>query len=817
MADNRTSSLRNGSYTMPPQKLPMSKKGKKWREQCVNAVANRGAFGYDGSGRAPREQKQINYNLVNSIFDEKDYSYILSPYNIPTDKIKVNSPSKLRNYNIITNKVNRIKGEEMARNFDFEIFAINGDAVTKKQEDIKETLISYLKEYIFNLEEPKIDPETGKPVEMEPPEAIKNQMAGNYKTLIEETANHLMNYLYHHLNLKFKFNKGFEHGLISGEEIYRVGIVNGEPSLRAVNPLFCDFDRDPDLEWVEDCSWFREDRYMTPAQIIDEYGEYLSDKEIHDIEEMMVSESFTHLPSNGHDYIIPGMAYDEPHRKGGHNFHVDGTTSEFLLVSVCTWKSFKKIGFLSYVDQETGEVEEDVVDDDFELSEEMEEQGAQIDWKWITEVWEGTKIGDIYVNVNPLPNQMRNNESMTDSKLPYVGSLYNVTNSQSTSFVDFLRPFQYLYNIMWFRLEEEIAKAKGKKFVMDLAQIPKSEGIDMDTWIEYFDNMGIGFINSAEEGLQNSGLGPSAASSFNQFQAVDMSLSQSVGQYIAIIQKIELVVDNISGISKQAEGQIQATETAKGVTESIKNSSYVVEPYFYKHTEIKKRTLEQLIEVSKLSYINGKKVQYMTHDAGVQFLDVDGGQMSLSDFGVFVADSLLESVNREKLEQLAFAAMQNGMMKFSEVARMFTSTSLNKSIRDIQVAEDKMEQQQARQQQAEQQMQKQQMAAEQQEKQAELENENMNKALDRETDIQVATINAMGDIDENENIEKQTKNINDQQKLALQEMKDSTDAALKNKELELKEKEIEAKKEIETKKAETDLKVAKENKNKYDV
>ena len=38
-------------------------------------------------------------------------------------------------------------------------------------------------------------------------------------------------------NIRMKFNKGWKHGLISGKEIFWVGIVNGDPILKVINPF----------------------------------------------------------------------------------------------------------------------------------------------------------------------------------------------------------------------------------------------------------------------------------------------------------------------------------------------------------------------------------------------------------------------------------------------------------------------------------------------------------------------------------------------------------------------------------------------------
>lgn len=55
------------------------------------------------------------------------------------------------------------------------------------------------------------------------------------------------------------------------------------------------------------------------------------------------------------------------------------------------------------------------------------------------------------------------------------------------------------YKLAFKRLEEELNKARGKAFVVDISQLPKTEGFDIEKFLYYFDNTGIAFINTKEE------------------------------------------------------------------------------------------------------------------------------------------------------------------------------------------------------------------------------------------------------------------------------------------------------------------------------
>ena len=245
----------------------------------------------------------------------------------------------------------------------------------------------------------------------------------------------------------------------------------------------------------------------------------------------------------------------------------------------------KKIGFLQVFDPNTEEWNEEIVDEDFEVPEEstkdkqkfynwtdeMTEFPMRIKWDWVNEYWEGTKIGeDIYVGIRAKPNQRRSMENPALCKSGYVGYLYNARNAQSVSMIDRMKPYQYMYNILMYRTELAFAKSKGKLALMDIAQIPRSEGWDVDTWLYYLESMGIMFINSKEEGDQGQ------PSNFNQFQAIDLSMGNYINQHVQMLQQIKSEVEELCGVSRQRMGQIQTSE----LVGNYRTSCYTVKSYY---------------------------------------------------------------------------------------------------------------------------------------------------------------------------------------------------------------------------------------------
>lgn len=793
--------------SLPPQKLSSNKKDKTWRENCVKAVANMGNSGYS-NGRTSWGRKQINYDLVNSIFNEDDFKYVMDPYGQGSAKIG-NQPAKMRDINLIVNKINLLKGEEMNRPFNFNVMAVNGEAVSvkekRKTEMLKMVATQMIAKELKESLEPTIDPQTGEEIP-KTFEEVDKFMSYSFTDIREKWGNSILQYLKHKEQVELKFNEGWEHGLIAAEEIYYIGIVNGEPKLRVCNPLNCEFDRNPDNPWIEDGDWFKEDRWMTSGQILDEFGEFLSEEQISMLDK-------GNLRNSMRNQMFPGFAYSQSDIFGHetHGSRTNQSNSHYLVTHV-VWKSMKKIGFVTYQD-EFGDSQTGMVDETFKLSPEMAAMGYTIEWRWLPEIWHGTKIGDnIIVAVEPMPNQSRSMDNPSEVKLPYIGRVYNATNSIQTSLVDLIKPHQYLYNVVWFRLEAELAKAKGKKFVMDIAQIPKSEGIDLDKWMYFFDNVGIAFINSFEEGKDKF---QGQVSQFNQFQAIDVSLSQSVGQYITILSKIESLIDKIIGITPQREGAVHQSETAQGVERAVTQSSHITEPWFYIHNEIKKRALTSLLETAKFAYPESKKIHYILNDVERIQMEIDMEKFSDSDYGVFVTNSTQDYMILQKLQSLVQQGIASGAATFSDAITMFKSNSVAELSNLIKQSEQERQALEQQQQQIQAKMQQDMIQAQAMEKEKERAFNAEQNQLDRENELRVAALKVTGfDTDTSDNgrldaIEEAKLQI-DQLKESNQSMRErdklNHDSLEKDKDRQLKREEIASKEKIEKLKAKTALK-----------
>jgi len=713
---------RYNKEVLPVQKIPLSKKTEEWRQHSVNAII--GKQGTGTIGRYTRkEQMAISYELYNGNFDKKDLKYITDPYDVGDS-----FPASPQEFNIIRPKVDLLVGEQSKRPENFLVIQTNDEAISQAQDKKKEMLVNYMMDSLGYGQEQQQDQQTP------PPPQIEEYMRKNYKTIAETQAKQTISYLREKLNLRNEFLRGWKDGLISGEEIYYVGINNGEPVLRRMNPLDCDYDGNPNLEAIEDGEWFVHHTLMAPSEIYDTYYDKLEEK---DLDELLakVHNSASGKQQNANDTYKP-IIYKEnitESFKPGTRTMSDGKLDIYHVV----WRSYQRIGFITITD-ENGEEREIAVDEHYKP-----DKGEKIDWQWVGQVWEGYRVGnDMYFGVEPVDYIDTPLDSPERQPLPYIGVIYSNTNSRNKSLVHIMKPLQYMYIVVWYRLELTIARDKGKVLNMDVTQIPKSMGVDFAKWAHYLSALGINLINPYEEGWDVPGREGGKPATFNQISSQDLSMMNVMGGYIELLAKLEDMIGEISGVSKARQGQIHQSSLVGNVEREVVQSSHITEPLFWKHNLAVKNAYNTLLNTAKHAWklSDKKKLQFIYDDMSRVFMDVSEDFL-YSDIDIFLSDSTKEHQNLQAMKTLLQPALQAGA-GLSDAAEILTSENLG----DIKNKLKGIEEQRAQQ---EQQVQEQQMQMQQQQAQMEMQmksEENRIKEEDSirkaDTQIQVALIGA---------------------------------------------------------------------------
>lgn len=657
---------------------------KAWfKEQIDLLEGNHNNISRGYSGVSEHKRMKVNYDLFNNILDLSDFEYVCMPFGAEAGEL----PATMVNRDISSGKIKAMLGMEMKRSFSWNIVATNPEATSRREQEeferMKEFVISQIMTPIRqNIEIKKAQEQAGRELtpeerqriaqeieqelQAQTPEEVKKYMTREHQDPAEAQATQLLNYLVQKCDLRRKFNTAYKHGLITAVEPMYVGIVNGEPDVWVVNPMNFACDMNSDNEFIEDGEWATCEFRLSPSEVVKYFGKELKDSEIDSIYESW---------SGGRNLEENDLfALDE-------NFHDYDDTSSIRVLHA-TWKSLRKIGFLTYRD-ESGQIQERLVDEHYKINKDFGD--ISVEWEWIPEVYEGWKIKaaePIYVGMKPIPGQFKDIDNLYHCKLPYYGIVYDNMNSQATSLMDRLKVYQYYYNIVMYRLELLLASDEGKKVLMNIGAIPSSADIDIEKWQYFFKSTPFMWYDPQEEGN-------TYADANTVAKVIDLSLVSDIQKYIEIAEYLRRQAGQSVGITDQVEGQIGPNEAVTNTRQSLVQSSHIIEMYFEAHNYVKRNVMQALLETAKVAYSENppRKLSYVLDDMSIQMFDLDIGLLDSSTLGLFVSNSTKAEEVKETLRQLTHAAMQNQTVELSDVISVIRQDSIIEAEETLKVAE----------------------------------------------------------------------------------------------------------------------------------
>ncbi len=658
---------------------------KYFKEQLDNldkaSFINGGLFGFtEGQyGISEYRRMKVNYDLFNNIINKTDFEHVCSPFGKEVGEL----PADFTNKDIISGKVKALLGMEMKRPFSWKVAAKNEEATTRIEQRETELLRDYVVNFILTPikqeieakyqqqsqgreltadEQSKIQQQVQQELKTMTPSEVKRYMQREHQDPSEILAHQILEYLIEKEDIKMKFNKAWKHGLISGREIFWVGTVNGEPTLRVVNPLRFDYDKSPDLDYIEEGEWAVYEMFMTPSEIVRHFGTELTPTEIDEIYEDYHNAS-----------TFPDSSF---------TFRNDGTSAiAGVRVLHGEWKGLKPIKFIRSIDPQTGEEYEDIQDESYTLNPEAGDIEETVEW--IVTKYEGYKISeDKYVYLREVPGQFKDLDNLYTCKLSFIGATYDNLNAETTSIIDRMKYWQYFYNIITYRIELLTASDEGKKLLLNLNLIPKGSGLSIEKWMHYFTANKIGFMDPNEEGNRNADITQAA-------KEIDMSLASDIQKYISLAEYIERRCGESVGITKQIEGQIGANEAVRNTQQALLQSANILEPYFEVHNNIKRNVLQALIETAKVAYaeFQPKYLNYILDDMSRRMVNMDYDLLENSTYGIFVSNSMKSHEALQMVQQLSHAALQNQTAELSDVLKIMRSESIQEAEEMLLVAE----------------------------------------------------------------------------------------------------------------------------------
>jgi len=891
---------RMGTLTQPMQFLPKKKKDDDW------AAWNLDWLEWQGMKQLKRNARRLmkNYKLAKGIIDRTDYIVEEDPEYadlIETLTKEDESALELKFYPIIPNVINVLVAEFAKRNTKVTFRTTDeisyNELLEQKRAMVEAKLLADAQmKMAMQMIEMGADPEDPEIQQAMQPEALKELpeieqfFKKDYRSMLEEWAEHQMRVDVERFRMDELEERAFRDMLITDREFWHFKMNDDDYDVELWNPVTTFYHKSPDVRYISQGNWVGKIDMMTVSDIIDKYGYLMTEAQMESLEAIyptraagypiggQQNDGSYYDATKSHEWNTgqPGLAYrqftslyDGP--TGGGDIvewilsesedFMDYRNTDMLRVSTIYWKSQRKLGHLTRID-ENGDVIQDVVDEMYKVTlkpiydtsvfknktKENLIAGEHIDWIWINEVWGGTKIGPnypaywgmnnyspdginpIYIGINKekpgrVPFQFKGDATLYGCKLPVEGSVFSDRNARSTSLVDLMKPFQIGYNIVNNQIADILVDELGTVIMLDQNALPRhSLGED---WGK--NNLAKAYVAMKDFQmlpLDTSITNTENALNFQHYQVLNLEQTNRILSRTQLANYFKQQAFEVIGVTPQRMGQQVEQATATGLRIATANSYAQTETYFMNHCDYLMPRVHQMRTDLSQYYHSTKpsvRLQYTTSaDEKVNF-EIEGSTLLLRDFNIFATTKANHRAVLEQLKQLAISNNTTGASIY-DLGNIMKSESIAEVSHILKDTEEKQQQMRQQEMQQQQQLQQQQIQAKQQEEQMKLQFEQEENDKERQKDLLVAQIRAAGygsmqDINQNQMSDYQDalKDIRQsdefQQQMDVKRESNNIKKAQSQDMMNIKREELATKREIANKQ----LEVARENKNQYDV
>ena len=791
-------------YDFPSQRIPNSQKDKVWAAKCADWVIAQ------GQGNRDTSELETKYGILQGKIPDSFYKKILNPYNATQEKYK-RFPATMRNYDLMKGIIRRYVSEYIKNPHDFIVGANNPEVVLARnaklrqelqiivQEKIAARIQQSYQEWVEGGNDPKqFNPQTALDVE-----AFIKEFNENYIDDISAQGQSLLNVIKDLTNDLLLYARAYFDFVTFGECYTYTDVIGNKIIKRVVSPRDA-FPINTDNMFREDDDMFCERRKMTYQQIIDEFDDYLDDKQKEFLDTYYAKRSSntpTELAFSTYESYFPDICkkYSKEDRdlfKNNPNMMRD-INGDLYDVWHVVWRGEERRALVTYIN-ETGFIDTRIEADEYKLNTELGD--ISIEYIYEPQVYECTRIGTR--NDAIYPYGARAIAFNRKGKLPYNGINELLPGFGKFSIIDIVTPYQIFYNIVAYHREMVLAKNK-----LNILMIAKSLlGKVPEETIYRMIADGVLYIDdSNDQGMLRA----------QQTRMIQSNIGEYLTQLGNILIETKEAANDQVDMTPQRYGEI-ANSAGKGVTEeAVMRGSMGTVIIEFMMDCMRERDYNRDLDYTKLAWIDGLDTSYRDVDGNLKYISLDVNSHIYADYIIKAKNSIKEQHKLVQLQQYAFSAAQNGdnMMAIAAIEGDNVA-SISKLIKKYQQQKEAHEEQLK---QIEQQTLQMQQQFELQKIQTKGEEDRKTKELEGYLDQQIELIRAdanmisynaeVGD----ENKEAGIDRLNaararvEQEKVGIERQKNILDTFNKERDRQVKMHDIDTK-----------LKIAKENKNRYD-
>lgn len=792
-------------FDFPQQRVPNSrKKEADWYAACCDWVIAQGQNNRDSS------QLEIKYGILQGKIPDEFYKKILNPYNATNEKYK-RFPATMRNYDLMKGIIRRYVSEYIKNPHDFIVGANNAEVVLARNAKLRQELAVIVQQKIAARIQQSYqdwvnggnDPQQFNPQTALDVEAFVQEFNENYIDDISAQGQQILNVIKDITEDTLFYARAYFDFVTFGETYTYTDIVGDKIVKRVVSPRDA-FPVNTDNIFREDDDMFAERRKLTYQQIIDEFDEYLDDKQKEFLETYYAKHSANapmELAFNVYESYFPDVCkkYSKEDRelfKKEPNMMRDNNPDLYDVWHV-VWRGEVRRCIVTYVN-EVGLIDTRIEEDDYELSPSTGD--ISLDYIYEPQVYECTRIGTR--NDAIYPYGARAIAFNRKGKLPYNGINELLPGFGKFSIVDIVTPYQVFYNIVAYHREMTLAKNKLNILMMAKSLL----GVKPEETIYKMLADGVLYIDDTnDQGMLRA----------QQVRILQTNIGDYLNQLGNLLIEIKQAASEQVDMTPQRYGEI-ANSAGKGVIEeAIMRGSMGTVIIEFMMDCMRERDYNRDMDYTKLAWVDGLDTSYRDVDGNLKYISLDVDKHIYADYIIKAKNSVKEQDKLRQLQQYAFSAAQNGdnMMAIAAIEgdNVATITKLIKKYQEQKDAHEKEVQQ------LEQQIEQMKQQFELQKIQAKGEEDRKTKELEGYLDQQIELIRADANmISYNAEVGDENKEAGlnrldaararvEQEKVGIERQRNILDTFNKERDRQVKMHDIDTK-----------LKIAKENKNRYD-
>lgn len=742
----------------------------------------------------PKKAKRLQrlYNLAQGIINKSDY--IINPTeNDLTNHLGILGVDE-NEYNlleqffpIIPNIIQVFLGEFIKRDKKVIVSADDPETISEKLQYKEDLVLQILTEHAVEIKKaelvkqgiiPSEDPnsELSQKYNAEIQAAQQlveaEQKFKKFRTIAERWANNFIE--------KFGTKNGFDElelwafadSLIVDEAIVALNMRENDFTPEQLRPISTYVNNSPNNKYYSNANFVVNIEFMSISDIINTFRNDLSEEQIISLEDRYVqkmsgiSDVLIDQYSNHDQVYNTSKSYDwnaqfssnmrrEASADAVKNWINSSTAAnsfysnhfnnqQLIRVSRIWWSSWRKIGKLTKITDESITPIIETVDENFVVTEKpvydnslLKEKSAKtlikgehVDWTYGPQKRYVVKIGqnipiyhhlsseeapfqNIYLYGGPAKFQFKGNNNPYEAKHALEGCRFSNLNSISVSLVEKLRPDQIIYNVLKNKIVRLLPRDLGKVLVLPDSMVKKNsllqeDGLDpLFEAIESIKETGVLTTDDSKETAQQSN---------NRFSTpiqVDMSTIEQIAISLQVAQNIKNDAYAIVGVSPQRMANIGKSESATGIQAAVEGSVNQTEMYFELFsTHFIPKVWQMILHAAQYYAVQSPSFNdvYINAEESNAFFSALKTDLLFKDLFVTVKSKADIRKVMSELKQLTIQDNTMGATFLDKVKTLF-SKSPNEIIEKLEEAEEKLKQQKEKEYQHQKEMQEQQIAA----------------------------------------------------------------------------------------------------------